>query len=1647
MGKTKDFFSGVLRWSAYILLTVVLLFALLVLIIRIPSVQTRIIHKVTDVVSTRTGADFRIDKLYLTYSGGVEIRELYLGGLGGDTIVHATELSTGIAILPIFNGTYQISHLSLNGGTVNLIRGEDSLFNYDFIIKALSSKDLSTVQSDTATSEQGTKKAPQLAAGPLHLSNFKFTYLDSVSGMVLKTQVRELKVLPDVIDLNTMRFSANQISLNGSRTSFYQYKASIPSTDSSAILLPQIAWKHIDIQDSYFEYNSLPDQQHLTASLEKVELGNSVLELADSSLQIGPIELDALDFYYAQEASENNTSSVVVDTSKLSLPYWKIDLAGLSIHHSNLRYSLSKNEVKDGFDPLNLSLSDLELVLEESTYQPEALSIKLTNLSTIISDDFLINQLSFEAQANEEQLNIADLSIKTNGSAVYSTQGITYNSINDLLSHPDHFNKINVSFDRISTVDLKEVLYFQPSLDSISAFHNIALHPISIAGDIHGSLADINLDQLNISALSASKIKVNGNIKGLPNQDQISLDNLDFMLLTTASDLALFIDTSGIILPSELALEGQLTGNVDLLNTNFILSTELGKILADLELKNLENFPAYKGQVQVVDLDISTLANVDFVKPITSTINFDGSGTELSTLSLLIDFQFDSLIVNELDFHTLLLKADLDSHRINLNLENNSDELIVQALLDGYLDSLASDLRLNVNLEGADLQKLGLSQGPLKSAFKLKSGFKGSPDDFEFRTMVDQIMIIGNGQVYRPDSLFMSLKTRPDSTNFDLHTAIVRGALQSNCSLLDLSQSLQHLTGFTDTSEYTMSSDFVLNASIEVNDNPLLSEILLPQLEKMDTIKFLSEFKPERQELSGQLSIPFLNYADREIEDFQLYLNASNDSTELNLGFDHVKGKWLNMGKTKVGMQRYLNMGSGYILVNNPDGSTDYHLEATFKKELEEMNIHIVEDSLILNTDSWQIDPKNNFGWDKSGYSINNFDLAHDNQHLRIESDETGQDIDILFKEFELKVLFALLNNEQDLIAGKLDGSFKTINILETPGFLADLEIVDLQLLDQEVGKLSLDASKDKSEEFTLDLLLAGPEIDFSVNGRYNTSPDQQELSMQAKLTRLGLPLVESLYPDVLDSSTGSLNALLTLEGSLRNPSYQGSIGFTEVSFDLRQLGGKLSIDDATISVSNEGLIFNRFEIIDEAGNKAAITGNINTENPLNPAFDLGFNAQNFQLLKAAEGSNELYFGEVRADMDIKVNGDLNLPLIQSRVVLRDETDFTYIVPGSTAQLESRGGIVVFEDMQDTLKFMTIDKNDQSKTIRGLDLDSRIILKDGTQLRMILDPRSGDNLSIQGAADLKYHLSPNGNMSLTGNYILNGGGYKLNLFDLVKKEFNIKPASKIVWSGSPMGADLNITALYESRTSAASLMNDPDPRFNRVFPFQVLLFIRGTVDQPEISFALDMPADLRGVLAGDVYSKIRQVNQNESELNKQVFGLIVFDRFIPSSESGDAGVSTADIALSSVSGFVSSQLNSLSSKYLKGVELDVNIGSYTDYGMSAGQQRTDLNVTMKKAFFDDRFIVEMGSNVALQGYQASNQIMGDVALEYKLTEDGRYRLRGYRRNDFENPIEGQVIITGLGLIFSREFNNWDELFDRPVEADTSNTVTPATVDD
>src|SRR5690606_17954777 len=108
----------------------------------------------------------------------------------------------------------------------------------------------------------------------------------------------------------------------------------------------------------------------------------------------------------------------------------------------------------------------------------------------------------------------------------------------------------------------------------------------------------------------------------------------------------------------------------------------------------------------------------------------------------------------------------------------------------------------------------------------------------------------------------------------------------------------------------------------------------------------------------------------------------------------------------------------------------------------------------------------------------------------------------------------------------------------------------------------------------------------------------------------------------------------------------------------------------------------------------------------------------------------------------------------------------------------------------------------------------------------------------------------------------------------------------------------------------------------------------------------------------------------ESELNKQVFALIVLGRFVAENPfASAAGGSVESMARNSVSQLLSAQLNNLAGDLIAGVELNFDLQSTDDYSTGSLQNRTDLNVGVSKRLLNDRLKVTVGSNFEIEGAQ------------------------------------------------------------------------------
>jgi hypothetical protein len=391
---------------------------------------------------------------------------------------------------------------------------------------------------------------------------------------------------------------------------------------------------------------------------------------------------------------------------------------------------------------------------------------------------------------------------------------------------------------------------------------------------------------------------------------------------------------------------------------------------------------------------------------------------------------------------------------------------------------------------------------------------------------------------------------------------------------------------------------------------------------------------------------------------------------------------------------------------------------------------------------------------------------------------------------------------------------------------------------------------------------------------------------------------------------------------------------------------------------------------------------------------------------------------------------------------LMDGNQITYVVPQSQASILEQQGIVKFVDKTFRADpFMKKIQTELADTVKskfsGMDLTAKIELTDKESFTIIIDPTTDDQLTVKGNTTLTLQMDRTGDIQLSGRYEISEGTYNLSFYKFVKREFQIEKGSTMTWSGDPLNADMDIHAIFKVETSPIDLLANQltgaDPQeinqYKQRLPFLVYLNIGGELLKPDITFKLDMPLEDRNAFGGNVYARLQDINSRESDLNKQVFALLILKRFVADNPFETQGSGFEGTARTSVSKILTEQLNRLSEN-VKGVELSFDVKSYEDYSTGEGEGQTELQLGLSKTLLNDRLVVKLAGNVDIEGENTNREVtdyIGDLALEYLLTDDGRFRITGFRNSNYD-MIDGELIETGAGLIYIKDYNAFRELF-------------------
>ena len=660
--------------------------------------------------------------------------------------------------------------------------------------------------------------------------------------------------------------------------------------------------------------------------------------------------------------------------------------------------------------------------------------------------------------------------------------------------------------------------------------------------------------------------------------------------------------------------------------------------------------------------------------------------------------------------------------------------------------------------------------------------------------------------------------------------------------------------------------------------------------------------------------------------------------------------------------------------------------------------------------------------------------------------------VNITINNLDLRDILGLVHQDSSRVSGLLNAKiFGTGSPDLDHSFTAGGAINAFQLAGQPIGDLQLTARMDHEDSITgsLDLVENGNRV--KVNVSYLIAKRLHQLDAVADVQRLEMRLLQQFFPNDINNVSGSISGLLALKGLFNAPDWQGVVRFDSVNFNLSRLGGRYLVDKQILTLDCPAIHFNHFTVKDSLMHPMVINGTAVDDTASDYLLDLQVKSEDFTLINAPKAINDQFYGYATVDADVSVRGSSLKPVLKGNLLLNKRSDLTLVFPEKNTNRDAARSVVRFTrgDSIPQAEKDTVLAGVAAISSLGTSSNYQVSLRTDkdAKLTMVMDPTTGDELSIQGAGMLGTAIDSLGKILLSGNYRLDTGYYALN-YQFLDKRFSLLPGSTINFSGKPAEAQINIAAEYIANTSAKELLGNEvgsvDPRiarsFNRKVPFRVLLLLKGSMRNPAISFDIRLPQgeNIDPDLRKTIENKLVQVRSDKSAINKQVFALLILDRFVGEQSSDffkGNGTDLSDITAESVSSFLSAALDRIASDLFKGINIDLNLNSYKDFINYDKTEKSDLNVEVSTNFLNNRLNVEVGRNFGIESQDAStkasrqkaSRFLPDVTLNYKLSTDGRYMFRSYRKSQVELVLDGYVVESGLAFIVTLDYDKLKEM--------------------
>ncbi|MBP5290909.1 MAG: translocation/assembly module TamB [Paludibacteraceae bacterium] len=1116
---------------------------------------------------------------------------------------------------------------------------------------------------------------------------------------------------------------------------------------------------------------------------------------------------------------------------------------------------------------------------------------------------------------------------------------------------------------------------------------------------------------------------------------------------------------------------GSLVGRIDDLTLHGVFTSALGNITTNGRafVDSTYSSMTFKGDIAARRFALGKMLDSKDLGTASLSVHVDGKASSDEPFRGSLCANVDQLKYRDYEYRDVhfdgtlrnrIIKGILRSDDPNLNLAFNGQVDLSKSVPDYDCTLLCHHLRFG---------ELHLSDkyvdSDLRFGLRLNASGK-SLDRLVGVLSIDTMMFINGGEIARMESmdLTMNIDGREGAQDaIRLHSDYINASFTGNYNLKTLGQTVQKMLLRYVPQAVSASSRRKLLATRTSNDidfylyfcdlAKLCSVLKLPVL--LDGVPIIKGFVHESsQQMALQAVIPDVQTDLRHFEDIALSLD--NADNQLNLSASAFKHKAFSTAGEHIGdLQFFLSshaVNDSLALLfewTNPDtvhNAGSLRLTTSFAQYAGKplVAMHIYPTDIILGDSLWQMeDARISYAMADTALLVNNFSLHSASQFIHatgIASTQPSDSIRVELQSIDLDYLLGALTDVHNAISfgGTATGWATAYGIFRHPVFEADLTMLNAKINDAEVGDLYAKATLDNRKHVIIEGECYENFEDSTIGRRKVVNltgdiggPDHAwELHVFPDSVRGGFIgyWIRSFATNVDGRASGDVHIYAHRPRGQKAATVKVLVNAKghNMGMTIPYTGARYYMSDSVI-LEEKQIRIPRQTLHDEDGNPLSLEGRVQHDGMFdNLTYHVDVHADKAIVLDLPETPDHLYSGKIYATGDVDINGDKNGCKIDAKATTEAGSSVAIMTKGASSAESS--DFVLFVNHNEEEQYVE-SKPRLSESPFALNLNLLIDANPNILARVVIDPRTGDQLRGRGEGDMRLSYSTTDGCTMFGGYTLQQGTFSFTFQNVIRREFEIASGSTVTWQGDPVAPILDARAIYHLTASLRDLFGTDASQLytNRSsVPVNCVLNLSGVLSNPIIKFGIELPSSEESIA-----SQVRSIINSDDMVTRQVLYLLVFNRFYTPEYLQNTSMVGVNETFSILSSTVTGQINNWLGKITNAFTLGFNI-------------RTDGTGAAASQEYEAQFEIQPVRGLLINGnfgYRyndiSNHPIFGNLDVEYMLTRDGKLRAKAYTHTVDKYSLRQANTVQGLGLVFKHDFN-WP----KPQKKDTAETTPP-----